>query len=53
VSDHIGNPAIAAGIAVTGQIVAPGTPAEFAGAIEEQRAAFAAIARSPNLQSKR
>jgi tripartite-type tricarboxylate transporter receptor subunit TctC len=49
----VADPAIAARIAVTGQIVAPGTPAEFASAIEEQRAAFAAIAKSLNLRSKR
>jgi tripartite-type tricarboxylate transporter receptor subunit TctC len=49
----VADPAIAARIAVTGQIVAPGTPAEFARSIEEQRAAFGAIAKSLNLRSKR
>ncbi len=49
----IADPAIAARIAVTGQIVAPGDPAEFASAIEAQRAGFAAIAKSLSPQSKR
>jgi hypothetical protein len=49
----IADPAIAARIAVTGQIVAPGTPAEFARSIEEQRAAFGAIAKPLNLRSTR
>ncbi len=49
----IADPALAARIAVTGQIVAPGTPAEFAGSIEQQRAAFGAIAKSINLRPPR
>jgi tripartite-type tricarboxylate transporter receptor subunit TctC len=39
-------PAIAERVAATGQIVSPGTAAEFAASIEEQRAKFAAIARA-------
>jgi tripartite-type tricarboxylate transporter receptor subunit TctC len=49
----IANPAVAARVAGTGQIVAPGTPAEFARAIDGQRAAFTAIARSLGLQPRR
>jgi tripartite-type tricarboxylate transporter receptor subunit TctC len=48
----IANPAIAARIAGTGQIVAPGTPAEFARSIDGQRVAFTAIARSLGLQPR-
>jgi tripartite-type tricarboxylate transporter receptor subunit TctC len=39
-------PAVAERVAATGQIVSPGTAAEFAASIEEQRAKFAAIARA-------
>lgn len=46
----ISNPAFAAKIAATGQIVSPGTPAEFARAIAEQSATFKAIARTLGLQ---
>ena len=48
----IANPAVAARIAGTGQIVAPGTPAEFARSIDGQRVAFTAIARSLGLQPR-
>jgi tripartite-type tricarboxylate transporter receptor subunit TctC len=46
----IADPAIAAKIAATGQIVSPGGPAEFANAIAEQSAAFTAIAKSLGLR---
>ena len=49
----IANPAVAARVAGTGQIVAPGTPAEFARSIDGQRATFIAIARSLGLQPRR
>jgi tripartite-type tricarboxylate transporter receptor subunit TctC len=39
-------PAFAERVAATGQIVSPGTAAEFAASIEQQRAKFAAIARA-------
>lgn len=44
------DPAMAARIAATGQVVSPGGPAEFAAAIAEQSAAFDAVARSLNLR---
>jgi tripartite-type tricarboxylate transporter receptor subunit TctC len=49
----IADPATAARIAATGQIVSPGTPSEFANSIAEQRANFAAIAKAPDVRSKR
>lgn len=49
----ITDPAVAARVAGTGQIVAPGTPADFDRSIEDQRAAFMAIAGSSGLQPKR
>jgi tripartite-type tricarboxylate transporter receptor subunit TctC len=49
----IADTAVAARIATTGQIVSPGTPAEFASSIAEQRASFAAIARTSDVQLKR
>ncbi len=49
----IANPAVAATVAGTGQIVSPGSPAEFARSIEEQLTAFAAIAKSLDLQPRR
>ncbi len=45
-------PAIAAQIAATGQIVSPGSPAEFAASIDEQRAKFAVIAKALGIQAK-
>jgi tripartite-type tricarboxylate transporter receptor subunit TctC len=39
-------PAFAERVAATGQIVSPGTAAEFAASIEQQRTKFAAIARA-------
>ncbi len=39
-------PGLAERVAATGQIVSPGTAAEFAASIDEQRAKFAAIART-------
>jgi tripartite-type tricarboxylate transporter receptor subunit TctC len=48
----IADPAFAGKIAATGQIVSPGTSAEFARAIEEQSRAFKAIARSLGLEPK-
>jgi tripartite-type tricarboxylate transporter receptor subunit TctC len=39
-------PAVAERVAATGQIVSPGTAAEFAASIEEQRTKFGAIARA-------
>jgi tripartite-type tricarboxylate transporter receptor subunit TctC len=47
------DPAIATRVAATGQIVSPGTPAEFAAEIDEQRARFAAIAKGLDVQPKR
>jgi len=49
----IADPALAATVAGTGQIVSPGSPAEFARSIEEQLTAFAAIAKSLDLQPRR
>jgi tripartite-type tricarboxylate transporter receptor subunit TctC len=49
----IADPAIAARIAATGQIISPGAPSEFANSIAEQRAKFAAIAKTPGAPSKR
>ncbi|HLK80597.1 MAG TPA: tripartite tricarboxylate transporter substrate binding protein [Xanthobacteraceae bacterium] len=49
----VADPAVAARIAATGQIVSPGTPAELASSIEEQLTAFNAIAKSLDLRSKR
>jgi tripartite-type tricarboxylate transporter receptor subunit TctC len=49
----IADPAVATRVAGTGQIVSPGTPAEFASSIEEQLTTFAAIAKSLDLRSKR
>jgi tripartite-type tricarboxylate transporter receptor subunit TctC len=46
----IADPGIAAKITATGQLVSPGTPAEFAGSIAEQSAAFTAIAKSLGVQ---
>jgi tripartite-type tricarboxylate transporter receptor subunit TctC len=48
----IADPAFAAKIAATGQIVSPGTSAELARAVAEQSAAFKAVARSLGLPSK-
>jgi tripartite-type tricarboxylate transporter receptor subunit TctC len=48
----IADPAIAAKIEATGQIVSPGTPAEFASSIAEQSATFIAIAKSLGLQAQ-
>jgi tripartite-type tricarboxylate transporter receptor subunit TctC len=49
----IADPAVATRIAATGQIVSPGTPAEFANSIAEQRASFAAIAGTSDVQLNR
>jgi tripartite-type tricarboxylate transporter receptor subunit TctC len=49
----VADPAVAATVAGTGQIVSPGSPAEFARAIEEQLAAFTAIAKSLDRQPRR
>jgi tripartite-type tricarboxylate transporter receptor subunit TctC len=49
----IADPAVATRVAGTGQIVSPGTPAEFASSIEQQLTTFAAIAKSLDLQPKR
>ena len=49
----IADPVVATRIAGTGQIVSPGTPAEFASSIEAQLTTFAAIAKSLDLQPKR
>jgi tripartite-type tricarboxylate transporter receptor subunit TctC len=49
----IADPAIATRIAATGQIVSPGTPTELADSIAEQRATFAAIARTSDVRLKR
>jgi tripartite-type tricarboxylate transporter receptor subunit TctC len=46
----VADPAIAVRIAATGQVVRPGSPAEFASAIAEQSAAFTAVAKSLGLQ---
>src|SRR5262249_21806142 len=46
------DPAIAPRVAATGQIVSPGTPAEFTAEINEQRARFAAIAKGLDIQRK-
>ena len=47
------DPAIATRVAATGQIVTPGTPAEFSASIDEQRAKFAAIAKAFDIKPKR
>ena len=43
-------PAFAARVAATGQIVSPGMPAEFAASIDEQRANFSAIAKALDIK---
>ena len=49
----VADPAVATIVAGTGQIISPGSPAEFARAIEEQLTAFTAIAKSLDLQPRR
>jgi tripartite-type tricarboxylate transporter receptor subunit TctC len=49
----IADPAVATIVAGTGQIVSPGSPAEFARSIEEQLTAFTAIAKSLDLKPRR
>jgi tripartite-type tricarboxylate transporter receptor subunit TctC len=49
----VADPAVAATVTGTGQIVSPGSPTEFARAIEEQLAAFTAIAKSLDRQPRR
>jgi len=44
-------PAVAERLTATGQVVSPGTSAEFAAAIEEQRAKLAAIAQRLGLKA--
>jgi hypothetical protein len=39
------DPSIVAGLSDTGQVVLPGSPAEFATAIDKQRASLAVIAK--------
>jgi tripartite-type tricarboxylate transporter receptor subunit TctC len=48
----VADPATAARIAATGQVVSPGSPAEFGSSIAEQSAAFVAIAKSLGLQQQ-
>jgi tripartite-type tricarboxylate transporter receptor subunit TctC len=48
----IADPAVAMRIAATGQIVSPGTPAEFANSIAEHCARFATIARASDVRTK-
>ena len=45
-----GDPAIAARLLSTGQLVSPGRPAEFAASINEQRAVVAAIAKEMGIK---
>jgi tripartite-type tricarboxylate transporter receptor subunit TctC len=49
----VADPAVAARVAATGQIVSPGTADEFAASIEAQRTRFAAIAQALDLKRKR
>lgn len=49
----VSDPALATRVAATGQIVNPGTPAQFAASIEEQRAKFAGIAKMLDIPAKR
>ncbi|MBO0754139.1 MAG: tripartite tricarboxylate transporter substrate binding protein, partial [Bradyrhizobiaceae bacterium] len=49
----LADPALAAKIAATGQVVSPGGPGEFAAAIAEQSAAFNAIAKALDLAPTR
>ena len=49
----VSDPALATRMAATGQIVNPGTPAQFAASIEEQRAKFAGIAKMLDIPAKR
>jgi tripartite-type tricarboxylate transporter receptor subunit TctC len=49
----IADPAVAAIVAATGQIVSPGSPTEFARSIEEQLTAFTAIAKSLDPRPRR
>jgi tripartite-type tricarboxylate transporter receptor subunit TctC len=49
----IADPAVATIVAGTGQIISPGSPAEFARSIEEQLSAFTAIAKSLDLKPVR
>jgi len=48
----IADPAVANTVAATGQIVSPGSPAEFARSIEEQLTAFTAIAKALDRQPR-
>jgi tripartite-type tricarboxylate transporter receptor subunit TctC len=48
----IADPAVATTVAATGQIVSPGSPAEFARSIDEQLSAFTAIAKSLDRQQR-
>ena len=45
------DPAIVARLTATGQVVSPGTPAEFAAAIDDQRATVAAIGKSLGIKA--
>jgi tripartite-type tricarboxylate transporter receptor subunit TctC len=47
----LGEPAVAERLTATGQLVSPGTSAEFAASMEEQRTKLAAIARELGLKS--
>lgn len=49
----LADPAVAMRIAATGQTVSPGTPAQFANSIAEQRASFAVIASTSDVRLKR
>ncbi len=50
VKTHVSDPAIAERMTATGQIVAPGSPAEFAAAIDEQAKSLAAHAKALGLK---
>ena len=45
IKEVMADPAIASRLTATGQLVSPGTGAEFAASIEEQRTMLAAIAK--------
>jgi tripartite-type tricarboxylate transporter receptor subunit TctC len=50
VREVAGDPAIAARLLATGQLISPGRPAEFAASIDEQRAVVAKIAKEMGIK---
>jgi len=53
INKALADPAVAALVANTGQVVSPGTPDEFARSIDEQLTAFTAIGKALDRQPAR